>query len=124
MCSDLSSRDDLTVFKEKYVAMCGEKEEAVTEREGVKTELGVIMETLEKVSEGGVEMLLVSMCSCSLFLDFLPPYLTISANVVFLSYETTYFYLDFYRSPFPVFYLFVFFFCFFFVGKTKSSQIE
>ena len=70
MCSYLSSRDDLTVFKEKYVAMCGEKEEAVTEREGVKTELGVIMETLEKVSDGGVEMLLVSVCSCSLFLDF------------------------------------------------------
>ena len=44
-------RDDLTVFKEKYVSVCGEKEEAMAEREAVKRELEVSKNLLEKVRE-------------------------------------------------------------------------
>jgi len=42
-------RDDLTVFKEKYVSVCGEKEEALSESEAVKRELAISKDLFEKV---------------------------------------------------------------------------
>ncbi len=42
-------RDDLTVFKEKYVTVCGERDEADAEREATKREMEVSKDMLEKV---------------------------------------------------------------------------